>query len=100
MLKKTGILRRNKGLEDESRDLPNGNNDAFLNKELTDELLPLGVNVADDGGIVIPEGVNPRKAMGEIEIDPRGSDAQHQEEDPEGNEDCFDILSLAPPHVY
>ena len=38
--------------------------------------------------------------MGEIEIDPRGNKAQHDEKDRQENEEPFDMTSLSPSHIY
>ncbi|NIS60434.1 MAG: hypothetical protein GTO13_06985 [Proteobacteria bacterium] len=101
MLEKAGILRRNKDLEDESWDLLNGNDDAFFLKEFPDDLPRIGIDSADYGGVVILEGANPGEIMGEIEIDPRGSEAQHDEEDRQEDEKPFNVSSLSSrPHIH
>jgi hypothetical protein len=101
MLKETGILRRDKGLEDESRDLLNGNDDALFHKKFPDELPRVGKDTTDNGGVVILEGADPGKIMGKIEIDPRGSEAQYDEKDRQENEEPFDMPSLfSRPHTY
>ena len=105
MLKKAGIFRRNKGLEDESGDFLNGNDDAFFHKKFPNELPRIGIDSADYRGVVIPEGVDPGEIMGEIDIDPPGSEAQHDEKDRQGSKNDLDIPSLGQPsltqsHIY
>lgn len=94
MLKKPGILSRNKGVKEESWDFINGNDDAFFQKEFPDEIPRIGIDSADYGRVVIPEGVDAGKTMGEIEIDSPDSDAQDDKKDRHGSENTFDIPSL------
>jgi len=100
MQKKPGILRRNKGVKEESWDLINGNDNAFFQKEFPDEIPRIRIDSTDYGRVVIPEGIDPGETMGKIEIGPTGSDAQDDEKDRQGHENTFDIPSLPQPHSY
>ena len=96
VLEETGILRRNKGMQDETRDLLDGHDHAFFLKELPDEFPRFGINIADNGRVVISQGLDARKTVGEVEVCSSGGDAENDEERRQGNENELEKPSFLP----